>query len=165
MLRGGVGEPTADSGGWVRYGPGPWVGDWEDEVSEIICSVRKLTKAYEKKLVLDEVTLAFFHGAKIGVIGHNGSGKSTLLRVLAGEDTDVLGDVIPGKGIKIGYVPQEPELDPELDVRGNIETAVAPIRALLKRYDEINAAWEDPEVLEDADKQAALLEEQGKVQD
>jgi energy-dependent translational throttle protein EttA len=134
-------------------------------MSEFIYSLRKLTKAYDGEVVLDGITLAFLHGAKIGVIGHNGSGKSTLLRIMAGVDTDIDGDALPADGIKIGYVPQEPELDSSLDVRGNIEKAVAPIRALLTRYEEISAAWEDPEVLEDADKQAALMEEQGKVQE
>src|SRR5262249_56213674 len=106
--------------------------------------------------------LAFYPGAKIGVIGGNGSGKSTLLRIMAGLDKDFIGTARPASGISIGYVPQEPQLDPSLDVRGNVELAVAPLRAHLARFDEINARLgEGP----DPDEMDALLDEQAKVQD
>ncbi|MBL4849844.1 MAG: energy-dependent translational throttle protein EttA [Planctomycetes bacterium] len=107
-------------------------------MAEFVFTVRRLSKAYERKNVLDDITLAFIPGAKIGVIGHNGSGKSTLLRIMAGVDTDFEGMAKPADGLKIGYVSQEPELDESLDVRGNIEQAVAPIRALLTTFDELN---------------------------
>jgi len=107
-------------------------------VAEFVFTVRRLSKSYERSKVLDDITLAFMPGAKIGVIGHNGSGKSTLLRIMAGVDTDFEGMAQPSDGLKIGYVPQEPELDGSLDVRGNIEKAVAPIRQLLTDFEELN---------------------------
>jgi energy-dependent translational throttle protein EttA len=107
-------------------------------VAEFVFTVRRLSKSYERTKVLDDITLAFIPGAKIGVIGHNGSGKSTLLRIMAGVDTDFEGMAKPADGLKIGYVPQEPELDPTVDVRGNIEKAVAPIRKLLTDFEELS---------------------------
>src|SRR6516225_8261754 len=121
-----------------------------------------LSKAYGKKDVLKNIWLAFYPGAKIGVIGGNGSGKSTLLRIMAGIETDFIGSARPAPGITIGYLPQEPMLDPTRDVRGNVELAVATTRAHLTRFDEINARLgEGP----DADEMDALLEEQAQVQD
>ena len=89
--------------------------------------------------VLKDIWLSFYPGAKIGVLGLNGAGKSSLLRIMAGEDTHFIGEAFPAEGIKIGFLPQEPRLDPALDVRGNVEQGVAEVRALLERYDEINA--------------------------
>ncbi len=130
--------------------------------AQYIYTIESLSKAYGKKDVLKNIWLAFYPGAKIGVIGGNGSGKSTLLRIMAGLDKDFIGTARPAPGISIGFVPQEPQLDPGLDVRGNVELAVAPIRAHLARFDEINARLgEGP----DADEMDALLEEQAKVQD
>ncbi len=130
--------------------------------AQYIFTIESLSKAYGKKDVLKNIWLAFYPGAKIGVIGGNGSGKSTLLRIMAGLDKDFIGTARPAPGISIGFVPQEPQLDPGLDVRGNVELAVAPIRAHLTRFDEINARLgEGP----DADEMDALLEEQAKVQD
>jgi energy-dependent translational throttle protein EttA len=130
--------------------------------AQYIFTIESLSKAYGKKDVLKNIWLAFYPGAKIGVIGGNGSGKSTLLRIMAGFDKDFIGTARPAPGISIGFVPQEPQLDPNLDVRGNVELAVAPIRAHLARFDEINARLgEGP----DADEMDALLEEQAKVQD
>ena len=130
--------------------------------AQYIFTIENLSKAYGKKDVLKNIWLSFYPGAKIGVIGGNGSGKSTLLRIMAGIETDFIGTARPAAGITIGYLPQEPTLDPTLDVRGNVEMAVAPIRALLARFDEINARLgEGP----DADEMDALLEEQAKVQD
>src|SRR3954471_2848849 len=129
---------------------------------QYIFTIEKLSKAYAKKEVLKNIWLSFYPGAKIGVIGGNGSGKSTLLRIMAGIDTDFVGTARPAPGITIGYVPQEPTLDPSLDVRGNVEQAVGPLRTLLNRFDEINTRLgEGP----DADEMDELLEEQGKVQD
>jgi ATP-binding cassette ChvD family protein len=108
---------------------------------QYILTVVNLSKAYNKREVLKNMTLAFFPGAKIGVIGGNGTGKSTLLRILAGVDKDFVGEVRPAPGVSIGYVPQEPRLDESKDVRGNVEEAVAPLRALLQRSEELGAKF------------------------
>ena len=110
--------------------------------------------------ILKNISLSFFPGAKIGVLGLNGAGKSTLLRIMAGIDANILGEARPQPGIRIGYLSQEPQLDPMLDVRGNVEAGVADIKKLLDRFEAISASFEDPEA--DFDK---LLEEQGKIQD
>ncbi len=129
---------------------------------QYIFTIESLSKAYGKKDVLKNIWLSFYPGAKIGVIGGNGSGKSTLLRIMAGLDRDFIGTARPASGISIGYVPQEPQLDPSLDVRGNVELAVAPIRAHLTRFDEINARLGEDL---DPDEMDRLLDEQAKVQD
>jgi ATP-binding cassette ChvD family protein len=98
-----------------------------------------------KREILKNISLSFFPGAKIGVLGLNGSGKSTLLRIMAGVDSDIIGEARPQSGIKIGFLPQEPQLDPRKDVRGNVEEAVEPIKAALARLDEVYAAYADPE--------------------
>lgn len=113
-----------------------------------------------KKHILKDISLSFFPGAKIGVLGLNGSGKSTLLRIMAGIDTDIEGEARPQAGINIGYLPQEPELDAEKDVRGNVEEGVAETKALIDRFNEVSAQFADP----DADFEA-LMAEQGKLQD
>src|SRR5271170_7633567 len=130
--------------------------------AQYIFTIENLSKAFGKKEVLKNIWLSFYPGAKIGVIGGNGSGKSTLLRIMAGTETDYIGTARPAPGTSIGYLPQEPMLDPTRDVRGNVEIAVAPLRAHLARFDEINTRLgEGP----DADEMDALLEEQAKVQD
>jgi ATP-binding cassette ChvD family protein len=129
---------------------------------QYIFTIENLSKAYGKKDVLKNIWLSFYPGAKIGVLGGNGAGKSTLLKVMAGVETDFLGTARPAPGTTIGYVPQEPTLDPNLDVRGNVEQAVAETRGLLARFDEINAQLGEPL---DGDAMDALLEAQGKVQD
>jgi ATP-binding cassette ChvD family protein len=113
-----------------------------------------------KREILKDISLAFFPGAKIGVLGLNGSGKSTLLRIMAGVDQDILGEARPQPGIKIGYLPQEPQLDSAKDVRGNVEEAVAETKALLDRFNTVSDQFADP----DADFEA-LLAEQAKLQD
>ena len=112
--------------------------------------------------VLKGIWLSFFPGAKIGVVGPNGSGKSSLLRIMAGVDTEFQGEAWPAKGTRIGFLPQEPQLDPELDVKGNVEKAVAHIRDLLRSFDEINAKFAEP--MSD-DEMTTLLEQQARVQD
>src|SRR5438128_81054 len=92
-----------------------------------------------KREILRGIRLSFFHGAKIGVLGANGAGKSTLLRIMAGVDRDFLGEAFPAEGLRIGYLQQEPQLDPGKDVRGNIEEGVAGTRALLTRFEEVSA--------------------------
>src|SRR5271168_2605705 len=130
--------------------------------AQYIFTIENLSKAYGKKEVLKNIWLAFYPGAKIGVIGGNGSGKSTLLRIMAGVETDYNGTARPAPGTRIGFLPQEPMLDPSRDVRGNVELAVAPVRDLLARFDAINARLGEPLDPDDMEK---LLDEQGKVQD
>ena len=115
-----------------------------------------------ERVILDEITLAFLPGAKIGVLGANGAGKSTLLRIMAGIDSEFLGEARPAPGIRVGHLPQEPELDPEKDVLGNVEEGVAETRALLRRFEELSARFAEP--LEDAEMEA-LLAEQAALQD
>ncbi len=115
-----------------------------------------------KKFIIRDISLSFFPGAKIGVLGINGSGKSTLLRIMAGLDKEFDGEARPQAGIKIGYLPQEPELDLEKNVRQNVEIGVSEIQSLLTRFDEISMRFSE-EVSED--EMNALLEEQGKLQD
>ncbi|HJO34883.1 MAG TPA: energy-dependent translational throttle protein EttA, partial [Gammaproteobacteria bacterium] len=113
-----------------------------------------------RREILRDVSLSFFPGAKIGVLGLNGSGKSTLLRIMAGVDTEFEGEARAQAGINVGFLPQEPELDPDKDVRGNVEDGVAEAKALLKRFDEVSNAFAEP----DADFDA-LLAEQARLQD
>src|SRR6266545_1193605 len=113
-------------------------------------------------VILKDIWLSFLPGAKIGVLGLNGAGKSTLLRIMAGEDRDFLGEAWPAEAITVGFLPQEPRLDPSKDVRGNVEEGVSEIKALLMRYDEINAKFGEDLSPEEMEK---VLEEQGKVQD
>src|SRR6266404_3937728 len=112
--------------------------------------------------VLEDIWLSFYFGAKIGVLGLNGAGKSSLLKIMAGEDTSFIGEAFPGDGISIGFLHQEPKLDPAKDVRGNVEEGVAAIKALLTRYDEVNAKLGEDLSPGEMDK---VLEEQGRLQD
>ena len=99
---------------------------------EFVYTMRELRKVVPPdRVLLDGITLAFLPGAKIGVLGHNGAGKSTLLRIMAGADSEILGEAQPGEGVRVGFLTQEPELDPSKDVLGNVEEGVAEIRALL----------------------------------
>ncbi len=129
---------------------------------QYIFQIENVSKTVGKREILKNIWLSFYPGAKIGVLGGNGAGKSTLLRIMAGMDKDFIGTAKAAPGTTIGFVQQEPELDPKLDVRGNVELAVAKIRALLNRFDGINAKLGEP--MDDAamDK---LLDEQAKVQD
>ncbi len=130
-------------------------------MAQYIYSMNRVGKIVPpKKHILKDISLSFFPGAKIGVLGLNGSGKSTLLKIMAGLDTEIEGEAIPQKGIKIGYLAQEPELDPSKDVRGNVEDGVAEIKAVVDRYNQINDAFADP----DADFDA-LLAEQAELQE
>src|SRR5437763_4747020 len=115
-----------------------------------------------KREILRGIWLSFFHGAKIGVLGANGAGKSSLLRIMAGVDTDFLGEAFPAAGLRIGYLPQEPQLDPAKAVRGNVEEGVAETRALLTRFEAVSARLGEPLA---ADEMEKLLEEQARLQD
>ena len=112
--------------------------------------------------ILKGIYLAFFPGAKIGVLGANGAGKSTLLRIMAGVDKDFQGDARPADGIRVGFLPQEPELDPSKDVRGNVEEAVRTQRAMLTEFETISARFAEPM---DDDAMNKLLEKQGALQE
>lgn len=129
---------------------------------QYIMTIEHLTRLYDEKEVLSDIWLAFYPGAKIGVLGNNGAGKSTLLRIMAGEDTDYMGTVRPAKGIRIGYFPQEPRLDPAKTVGECIEEAVAESRAILDRFNELSMKLGEDMSPEEMEK---LLEEQAKVQD
>src|SRR6266446_2566541 len=129
---------------------------------QYIFTIENVSKAYGKREVLKNIWLAFYPGAKIGVIGSNGSGKSTLLRVMAGVEKDFIGTARLTDGYTVGYVPQEPRLDETTNVRGNIEQAVAPTRALLNRHEEISNKLGEP--LE-PDAMEKLLDELGRVQE
>jgi energy-dependent translational throttle protein EttA len=127
-----------------------------------IFQMEDLRKFHDKKEILKGIWLAFYPGAKIGVLGPNGAGKSTLLKIMAGEDKDFMGTARLSPGYTAGYVPQEPRLDPEHTVLDELNEAVAPKRALLARYDEINNRFgEGP----DADEMDKLIEEQGHIQE
>lgn len=115
-----------------------------------------------KREILKNISLSFFPGAKIGVLGLNGSGKSSLLRIMAGEDKEFNGEARPQSGIKIGYLPQEPHLNPAKNVRGNVEEGISEIKALVDKFNEISMKFAEP--LDD-DEMNALMEEQGKLQD
>jgi sulfate-transporting ATPase len=112
--------------------------------------------------VLEDIWLSFYFGAKIGVLGLNGAGKSSLLKIMAGEDTSFLGEAFAADGISIGFLQQEPKLDASKNVLGNVEEGVADTKALLTRYDEVNAKLAEDLSPEDMDK---ILEEQGRLQD
>lgn len=127
-----------------------------------IMTIENLTRFYDEKVILSEIWLSFYPGAKIGVLGNNGAGKSTLLRIMAGEDKEYEGEVRPAKGIKIGYFPQEPRLDPEKTVDECIEEGVAESRAILDRYNDLNMKLCEELSPEEMEK---VLEEQAKVQD
>jgi sulfate-transporting ATPase len=121
--------------------------------AQYVYTMHRLTKAFPPdKTVLNEITLAFLPGAKIGVLGYNGSGKSTLLRIMAGKDTEFRGDAMLAPNATVGLLEQEPQLDESKDVRGNVEDGIAGTRALLDRFNELAANYSD----ETADEFAAL---------
>src|SRR5437773_4299423 len=130
--------------------------------NKVIYSMIGVSRYFDKKAVLKDIYLSYFYGAKIGVIGLNGSGKSTLLRILAGVDQDFQGKTAVSPGFTIGFLEQEPRLDPAKTVREIVEEGVQPIVALLREFDEINAKFAEPM----SDKEMSdLLEKQGKVQE
>jgi len=130
---------------------------------QFIYHMHRLSKIVPpKKEILKNISLSFYPGAKIGVVGPNGAGKSTLLKIMAGLDTDVIGDAWAAKGTRIGYLAQEPELDPDLDVKGNVDLAVAETRALLKDFEAVSLQFGEISTDEEMND---LLEKQGKLQD
>ncbi len=131
---------------------------------DIIFTMQDLKKRVPpNREILKGIWLSFYWGAKIGVLGHNGAGKSTLLRIMAGLEEEFDGKAYPDKKAKVGFLPQEPELDESKDVMGNVMEGMAEVKALLDKFNEINDKFADPDL--DPDAMTDLLEEQGKVQD
>jgi sulfate-transporting ATPase len=132
-------------------------------MAQYIYTMNRVAKVVPpKRFIIKDISLSFYPGAKIGVLGLNGSGKSTVLRIMAGLDTEFDGEARPQPGIKVGYLPQEPELDASKDVRGNVEEGVAATMDLVNRFNDISMKFAEP--MGD-DEMNALLEEQGKLQD
>ncbi len=133
---------------------------------KIIFSMVGVSKTYPpQKQVLKNIYLSFFYGAKIGIIGLNGSGKSSLLKIIAGIDKDFQGEVVFSPGYSVGYLEQDPKLDPAKTVVEVVREGVQPVMDLLREFDEVNAAFGDPDVLEDPDKMDKLIQRQGELQD
>ncbi|MBT7520740.1 MAG: energy-dependent translational throttle protein EttA [Nitrospina sp.] len=129
---------------------------------EYVFTISGLSKTYGAKTVLENINLSFYHGAKIGIVGENGSGKSTLLKIMAGVDTEFNGQAEPLKGIRIGFISQEPHLDMSKSVRENVEEAFADTKKLLDEFNEVSAKMGEP--LSDAEMGKAL-EKMGRLQD
>ena len=133
---------------------------------KVIFSMVGVSKIYPpQKQVLKNIYLSFFYGAKIGIIGLNGSGKSSLLKIIAGIDKDYQGEVVFSPGYSVGYLEQEPQLDPDKTVIEVVREGVQPIMDLLAEFDKVNEAFGDPDVLEDPDKMDALIARQAELQD
>ena len=133
---------------------------------KIIFSMVGVSKTFPpQKQVLKNIYLSFFYGAKIGIIGLNGSGKSTLLKIIAGIEKSYQGDVVFSPGYTVGYLEQEPKLDPEKTVKEIVQEGVQPILDLLAEYEAVNLKFGDPEILEDPDKMDALMNRQAELQD
>ncbi len=133
---------------------------------KIIFSMVGVSKIYPpQKQVLKDIYLSFFYGAKIGIIGLNGSGKSSLLKIIAGIDKQYQGEVVFSPGYSVGYLEQEPKLDPDKTVIEVVREGVQPIMDLLAEFDKVNEAFGDPDVLEDPDKMDALIARQAELQD
>jgi len=132
-------------------------------MAQYIYTMNRVAKVVPpKRFIIKDISLSFYPGAKIGVLGLNGAGKSTVLRIMAGLDTEFDGEARPQPGINVGYLPQEPELNPDKDVRGNVEEGVAETIALVEKFNAISDKFAEP--MSD-DEMNALLEEQGKLQD
>jgi ATP-binding cassette ChvD family protein len=134
-----------------------------EEANKVIYSMQGVTKTVERKQVLRDINLAYYYGAKIGVLGLNGAGKSSLMRILAGEDKDFEGETHISPGYTIGHLHQEPQLDSNKTVREIVEEAVSETKQLLQEFDQISEKLADPEL--DPDEMTRLLERQGEVQD
>ena len=133
---------------------------------KVIFSMVGVSKIYPpQKQVLKNIYLSFFYGAKIGIIGLNGSGKSSLLKIIAGIDKDYQGEVVFSPGYSVGYLEQDPRLDPEKTVIEIVREGVQPVMDLLAEFDKVNESFADPDVLEDPDKMEALIARQAELQD
>ncbi|MBQ5367501.1 MAG: ATP-binding cassette domain-containing protein, partial [Thermoguttaceae bacterium] len=127
-----------------------------------IFEMNRVTKRFGEKVILQNISLSFYYGAKIGIVGENGAGKSTLLKIMAQIDKDIDGEVKFVKGMTIKYVAQEPELDLDATVRENLMKAVAPIQSKIDRFNEISMLMGDPDQADNFDK---LMEEMGALQE
>ncbi len=132
------------------------------EPNKIICSMVRVSKYYQKRPVLEDISLSYFYGAKIGVLGLNGAGKSSLLRIMAGADRDFNGELIFSPGYSVGFLPQEPDLDPALTVREIVREGVAEVAALMEEFNRINEQFAEPM---DDEAMNRLIERQGEVQE
>ena len=133
---------------------------------KIIFSMVGVSKIYPpQKQVLKNIYLSFFYGAKIGIIGLNGAGKSTLLKIIAGIDKSYQGEVVFSPGYTVGYLEQDPQLDPDKTVIEVVREGVKPVMDMLAEFDKVNEAFADPDVLEDPDKMEALIARQAELQD
>ena len=133
---------------------------------KIIFSMVGVSKTFPpQKQVLKNIYLSFFYGAKIGIIGLNGSGKSTLLKIIAGLDKDYQGEVVFSPGYSVGYLEQDPHLEPGRTVKEIVQEGVRETVDLLKEFEEVNERFGDPEVLENPDKMDALMNRQAELQD
>src|SRR5690606_18735452 len=131
-------------------------------MAQFVYTMHRVSKVVPpKREILKDISLSFFPGAKIGVLGLNGSGKSSLLRIMAGIDKEHNGEARAQTGINIGYLPQEPALNPDKDVRGNVEEGLGPILALIEQFNAISDRFAEP--MSD-DEMNALLEQQGELQ-
>ncbi len=129
---------------------------------EYIFTMQGLGKAYGQKKVLENINLCFYHGAKIGIVGENGTGKSTLLKIMAGQDKEFDGQAQPLKGTRIGFLPQEPRLDPDKTVRANVEEAFSHIKQLIDEFNEVSVKMSEPLADDEMEK---ALEKMGRLQD
>ncbi|MBP9944755.1 MAG: ATP-binding cassette domain-containing protein, partial [Desulfomicrobium sp.] len=133
-----------------------------DEPNKIIYSMMKVSRFYDKKPVIKDISLSFFYGAKIGVLGLNGSGKSSLMKIMAGVDKEYNGNIVISPGYSVGYLEQEPRLDPDKTVREIVQEAVQETVNLMAEFEEINAKFAEP--MSD-DEMDALIARQGEVQE
>src|SRR5699024_4244618 len=132
-------------------------------MAQYVYSMNRVSKVVPpKRIILRDISLSFFPGAKIGVLGLNGAGKSTLLKIMAGIDEDIEGEAVAQKGLKTGYLPQEPQLNPAKSVRGNVEEGIAETKAILDRFNEISMHFAEPMSDEEMSR---LFEEQAQLQD
>src|SRR5690606_3362695 len=131
-------------------------------MAQIIYTMKGLSKSYDQKVILKDIYLSFFDGAKIGILGLNGSGKSTLLRIMAGVDQDYNGEAFVRDGVKVGYLPQEPQLDETKTVKENVMEAVKDVADLLTEFEAIGAKFAEEMTPEEMDK---LLARQAELQD
>ena len=133
---------------------------------KIIFSMSGVSKVIPpNKTIIKNIYLSFFYGAKIGIIGLNGSGKSTLMKIIAGVDDGFQGDLTFSPGYSVGYLEQEPDLDPNKTVLEVVKEGVAETVAILDEYEKVNMAFMDPDVINDGDKMEKLIQRQGELQD
>ncbi len=133
-----------------------------NQPDKIICSMNQVSKYYDKKPVMKDISLSYFYGAKIGVLGLNGSGKSSLLRIMAGVDTEFNGRLSLTPGYTVGYLEQEPALDDSKTVRETVEEAVQATIDIMNEFNRINEKFAEPMSDEQMDR---LIERQGKIQE